>query len=261
MPLLREGIENVRAFFLPDGVAADGHCDKVSRTAVVTWRSTCTDRLHQVYVDGLLGGTSIDVEQRRMVVQVPSSFHSAVHLEVIAVEREDACEDFAPQLDQPAPENGRVRLILLRNQDLPLGATANIYFDNACGQIDYAQPVNASPIPIWACPQDKAGFGMARFAEGDFGYDAAASVGWGRGSFGNGQFGLDADTLEWISPPLSLGVYRFGVKISELRGNESSASETSPIAVVPAATPAARLEAVGFDHAANQLTLRVSDQP
>ena len=77
---------------------------------------------------------------------------------------------------------------------------------------------------------------------------------------GNGQFGLDADTIEWISPVLPLGSYRFGVKILDASGNESAASETDPITVVPPAKPAAALSITAFDPQTNQLTLTVCDQ-
>lgn len=260
MSLLREGIENVRACFLPDGMAADGRRDMTCRAAVVTWRSMHTEMLHQVYVNGRLAATTHEAEQNRLVVQVPGSFRSAGSLEIVAVEPEDAYADFGDQLDATAPADGRLRLDLLRDQALPVDAMANIYFDNGSGQIDYAEPLNAFPLPLWPCPQDKAGFGMARFGEGDFGYDAAASVGFGRGRFGHGQFGLDADTIEWISRPLPVGLYRLGVKVADSRGNESTASEVGPVAIVPAATPAARLGIAAFDPTKNQLTLRISEQ-
>lgn len=258
MSFLREGIDCVRVFALPDGVAADGRSAAVSRTALVTWRSVHTEKLYQVYAGGRFAGATLDVEQRSLVIQAPSSFQSAVRVEVVAVEPEQAHMDFAAQLGGPAP-NGRVKLTLLRSQVLPIDARINIYTDNGAGQIDYTEPVNALPLVVWSCTQDKAGFGMARFGTGDFGYDSAAAIGFGKGSFGHGQFGLDADTLEWVSPELSLGRYRFGVKVIDAHGNESLASETEPMAVVPAATPAAGLDIVAFDPATNQLTLRISD--
>ena len=66
---------------------------------------------------------------------------------------------------------------------------------------------------------------------------------------------MDADTIEWISSPLPLGRYRFGVKIRDAYGNESIASETGLIAVVPPPKPAAALSIVAFDRQTNQLTL------
>lgn len=256
MSVYREGIENVRVFGLPDGTAADGGCAGISGAALVTWRSSHATKLHQVYLNGHLAGVTIDSEQRQLVVQMPTSFESALRVEVVAVDAKDAHVDHADELDPP-PAGGRVRLTLLRSQTLPIGARANVYFDNASGQIEYSRPLNATPIPIWPCPQDKAGFGMAKFGAGDFGCDSAACVGFGEGSFANGPFGLDADTIEWISPLLPLGRYRFGVKVLDARGNESAASETDPIVVIPPARPAAALSATAFDPQTNQLTLSV----
>ncbi|MCX5647013.1 MAG: hypothetical protein NTZ17_20380 [Phycisphaerae bacterium] len=257
MAFAREGIENVRVLALPDGVAAEGRCAAVSGTALVTWHSSRETMYHQVYLNGRFAGSTLDAGQRRLVVHAPSSFQSAVHVEVIAVEPKEAHIDFSCELDRPATGSGRVRLTILRSQTLPIEATANVYFDNGTGQIDYTEPLNPVPIPIWPCRQNKAGFGMAQFGAGDFGYDSAAVVGFGKGSFGDGQFGLDADAIEWMSSPLPLGRYRFGIRIADARGNESPASETEAITVVPAAKPAAGLEIVTFNEQANQLTLRI----
>jgi hypothetical protein len=257
MSFTRTGIENVRVLVLPDGVAADGRGAAVSRTALVTWHSSRAGMRHQVYLNGRFAGSTLEAGQRQLVVNSPSSFPSAVRVEVIAVEPTDAHLDLARELDYPAVGSGRVRLTILRSQTLPMEATANIYSDSSTGQIDYTASLNRVPIPIWPCRQDKAGFGMAQFGAGDFGYDSAAAVGFGKGSFGHGQFGLDADVIEWVSPPLPLGRYRLGVTIADPLGNESPASETAAITVVPAAKPAAGLEIVTFNERTNQLTLRI----
>lgn len=259
MSSARAGIENVRVLVLPDGVAAGGRCAAVSRTALVTWHSSRAGACHQVYLNGRLAGVTLDAEQRQLVVHSPSSFQSAVPVEVIAVAPKEVHTDFARDLGRPTAGSGRIRLTILRSQTLPIGATANICSDHGTGQIDYAEPLNPVPIPLWPCRQDKAGFGMAQFGTGDFGYDAAAAIGFGKGSFGHGPFGLDADVLEWISPPLPLGRYRFGIRIADARGNESPAQETETIPVVPAAQPATGLDIVSFDPQTNQLTLRILD--
>jgi len=258
MSFVRDGIENVRVFALADGVWADGRCAGVFGAALVTWYSSHAGMLHQVYLNGLFAGATLDTEQRRLVVRAPGSFQSAVRVMVIAVPPGDAHVDFASDLEQAAVCSGRVRLTLLRSQTLPLGATANIYHDSGTGQIDYTEPVNVVPIPIWPCMQDKAGLGMARFATGDFGYDAAASVGFGKGALGHGQFGLDADPLRWTGPALPLGKYRFGVRIRDASGNVGLASETAQITVAPAAKPAAGLDVATFDRQTNELVLTVT---
>ncbi len=259
MRLHRDGIESVRAVPLPEAVAADGDGTVVAGDALVTWRSSHAGMLHQVYVNGRFAGSTLDVEQRRLVVQLPSSFLCAVRIEIAAVEPQDAHLDLSEELD-PTAATERVRLVLLRSQILPLEARLNVYFDGGAGQIDYSKPLNASPIPVWPCPQDKAGFALAGFGQGDFGHDSAACVGFGKGRFAQGSFGMEADAIEWVSPPLPLGQYRFGVKVQDVRGVESPAGETAAIAVVPTARPAAGLTVAAFDPQTNQLTLRVSDE-
>lgn len=259
MNLISTGINSVRAFELPAGIWADGAYIEAPRAAMVKWRSTWSDKFYQVYVNGRFAGTTIDTEQRQMLVPIPASLESAVRVEVFAVEAEQANNDFSNQLDQPLTDSGRVRISLLRSQNLPIDSTAQIYFDNGTGEIDYDTPLTNSPVRIWPSRQDKAGFAMSGFGLGDFGYDAAAAIGFAKGSFGHGKFGLDADTIEWISPVLKAGTYKFGIKITDKSGNQSAAVETEPIAVTPAARPADKLDICSFDMQTNQLVLEIKD--
>lgn len=254
---VRNGIESVRAFKLPSGIREDGRYTSMSGSALVKWRSSLPNLFYQVYVNGRFAGATIDSEQRQMVVPIPTSLESPVHIEVIGVEAEQAETDFNSELERLPADSGRIKIVLLRSQRLPVGAKAQIYFDNGTGQIDYETPLNDSPIRIWPAWQDKAGFAMAGFGLGDFGYDSAAAIGFGKGSFGNGQFGLDADAIEWISPHLQNGVYKFGVKITDESGNQSNAIETEPITVTPAARPADELRVSSFDKQTNQLLLEI----
>ena len=260
MGLISNGIKKVRAFELPAGIWADGEYVETPRAALVKWsaKANLNDKFYQVYVNGRYAGATIENQQRQMMVPIPTSLESAVRIEVFAVELEEADIDFSDELIRPPVNSGRVRISLLRSQNLPSDATAEIYFDNGMGDVDYNQPLTDSPIRIWPAWQDKAGFGMGGFGAGDFGYDSAAAIGFGKGSFGHGHFGLDADTIEWVSPPLPASVYKFGVKVIDGRGNESNASETEPITVIPAARPAERLSISSFDKQTNQLVLSVS---
>jgi hypothetical protein len=259
MKLISEGIEKVRAFKLPAGIRANGKYVGSPKTVLVKWTDKTNKELfYQVYVNGQYGGTTAGSLQRQMIVPIPSSFESAVRIEVFAVEAEHAYCDLSNELDCTPATSERVKISLRRSQNLPIDVAAEIYFDNGTGTIDYDQPLNNQPIRIWPARQDKAGFGMSRFGKGDFGYDSAGAVGFGKGSFGDGQFGLDADTIEWISPPLEPGVYKFGVKIIDEAGNKSNASETEPITVIPAARPAEQLSICSFNKQTNELVLNVS---
>jgi hypothetical protein len=140
-----------------------------------------------------------------------------------------------------------------------MDATAEVYFDNGTGQIDYDNPITSTQIRIWPAWQDKAGFGMSRFGMVDFGWDSATAVGFGKGNFGHGQFGLDADAVEWTSPQLPSGTYKFGVKVRDASGRQSTGSETGPITVTPAARPANGLSVTSFDKQTNQLLLNIEN--
>jgi len=259
MSLYSNGIDSVRAFHLPAGIRADGQFVKEPRVALVKWRSTWSDKFHQVYVNGRYAGTTFDNEQRQLIVSVSTSPECPVRIEVFAVEAEYADSDFSSELDQPTVDNGRVTITLLRSQNLLMDVVADIYFDNGTGQVDYDNPITDSPIRIWPAWQDKAGFAMSRFGLSDFEWDSAAAIGLGKGSFGHGQFGLDADTIEWTSPPLTSGTYKFGVKVRDASGRQSTSSETGPITVTPAARPAEGLSISSFDKQTNQLILRIEN--
>jgi hypothetical protein len=259
MALISSEIDSVRAYELPCGIWADGEYVGTPRRALVKWKSSLSDKLYQIYVNDQFAGATLDCQQKQMIVPIPTSFESAVRIEVFAVEAEQADTDFSNELIQPATDSGRVKISLLRSQNLPIDSTAEIYFDNGTGEIDYDKPLCDSPIKIWPAWQDKAGFAMGRFGVGDFGYESAAAVGLGKGSFGYSLFGFDADTIKWISPSLQAGIYKFGVKLIDKEGNQSSANETEPITVTPAAKPAAELSIALFDKQTNQLALEVTN--
>jgi len=259
MSLNSNGIDSVRAFGLPAGIWPDGRYVKEPRVALVKWRSTWSDKFHQVYVNGRYAGTTLDSQQRQLLVPVPTSPQSPVRIEVFAIKAEHADTDFSSELDRPPVDSGSVTITLLRSQNLPMGASAEIYFDNGTGQIDYSNPMTNTPIRIWPAWQDKAGLGMSRFSLGDFGWDSAAAVGLGKGSFGYGQFGLDADTIKWTSPPLPSGTYKFGVKVRDASGRQSTGSETGAITVTPAARPAENLSIFSFDKQTNLLVLKIEN--
>lgn len=259
MSLISSGIEEVVVFELPGGVWADGDSFGSPRVALVRWRSSWSDKFYQVYVNGKYAGVTQNSIERQMIVGLPSCLQVPVRIEVFAVDVEDLYTDFSDAFDLSENYSGRMKIKLLRDQNLPVGATAQVYFDNRTGQIDYDNPISSRPIRIWGAWQDKAGFGLSRFGFSDFGFDSSAAVGFGKGSFGHGWFGLDADVIEWVSPVLAAGVYKFAVKITDGFGNESAASETRTVTVMPAARPADELDISSFDKVTNQLVLKITD--
>ncbi len=256
MSLIRAGIKSVRAFELPCGIWADGRYIGAPRVALVKWRSIYSDMLYQIYVNGRFAGAIVDSQQRQKIVQIPASFESLVRIEVFAVKQQYAHIDFSSDIDVPLLGSGRIKITLLRRQNLPTGMTADIFFDNGTGEIDYSNALNDTPIRIWSAWQDKAGFATASFGLSDFGYDGAAAMGFAKGSFGHGQFGFDADTIKWISPPLQAGVYKFAVRITDQAGRISS-GETRQVTVTPQAKPAEKVSISSFDKQTNQLVLKI----
>ncbi|MBN2020055.1 MAG: hypothetical protein JW749_07515 [Sedimentisphaerales bacterium] len=258
MGRISNGIDKVQVFELPAGVWVDGGIVAGQRVCLVRWRSEWTDKIHQVYVNGKFAGATVDGRQRQMVVQTPNCFDIAVRIEVFAIEPEETDSDFGDTLVQGEGGSSRVKLSLLRSQRLPAGARFRVYYDGGTGQIDYVNPIGEKAV--WASRQDKAGLGLARFGEGDFGYEWSAGIGFGRGSFGAGDFGVDADVIEWISPALEAGAYMFAVKVIDEKGNESAASETNEVVVIPSARPAKETNLLSFDEETNELMLEIIDE-
>lgn len=149
MSLISNGINSIRAFALPGGIWADGCSVTLPRVAFVQWRSVLQEVYYQIYVNGRFAGTTVDTEQWQMIVPIPSSLRCAVRIEVFAVQTQDADMDFSDELDDSYSDSGRVKISMLRSHDLPSGATAQVYFDNGSGEIDYDNPLTDSPIYLW----------------------------------------------------------------------------------------------------------------
>ena len=160
MSLISDGIEKVRAFELPCGIWADGRCIGAPKVALVKWHSNHSDKLHQIYINGRFAGLTVDSQQRQEIVRIPASFETPVRIEVFAVEGRYTHIDFSRELAVPFVGSGRVEITMLRGQNLPIGATADIFFDNGTGQIDYENALNDESIRIWSAWQDKTGFGI-----------------------------------------------------------------------------------------------------
>ncbi|MHC4636085.1 MAG: hypothetical protein ACYTBP_01595 [Planctomycetota bacterium] len=258
MLLVKEGIEKVKVFELPGGIYGDGRSFALPRTALVTWSSTLDGKLYQIYVNSRFAGVTVDIEQRRMVVSLPSEPETPVRIEVFGVDASDAYMDLSGELEELLGWSGRVRISILRSQELPLGSYLNVYYNSGSGEIDYENALNEEAMMIWPSRCYKAGFGLDDFGEGDFGFDSSAAVGFGMGSFGLGQFGLDADVIEWTSPEFKAGVYQFGLKLFDPEGVQIGLVETGEITVTPAARSAEGLEIHSFDKQTNELVLGIS---
>ncbi|MFC1780942.1 hypothetical protein ACFLZ8_01580 [Planctomycetota bacterium] len=259
MSLISNGINSVRVYALPVGICSDGRAVQSPWWAMVQWCSDLNEVFFQVYVNGRYAGTTYYSKQRQMVVPIQNCFSRAVRIEVFAVKPEYADVDMSGELLNPWADSGRVKIKLLRRQDLPAGAKINIYFDSGTGEIDYENSLTNPPIMLWPAWQDKAGFGMSRFGFSDFGFDSAAAAGFGKGSFGYGCFGSDADAIEWISPQLETGTYQFGLIITDEKGNQSSVCETDSITVTPAPETIGSLEITSFDKGSNELILGIEN--
>jgi hypothetical protein len=248
MTIIGEGISTVKAFALPAGVNCDGSANPIAGMAIVKWHSAHGDMLHQVYVNGIFAGATVEPGQRQLVVPVPLSQKTAVRIEVFAVEPKFADIDFSDELAVRQTQAGRVRIEFARTDNLPADGRADFYLDD--------NKLNKRAIKIQTAYQDKGGLGLGCFGSGDFGFDGSASPGFGKGNFGLGWFGFDACLLCWQSSQLEAGNYKFNVKITDGAGNTTQPVETEMITVIPPARPAKSLAAESFDRQSGKLVLK-----
>ena len=258
MSLLSNGITNVRALSIPAGIFADGTTAENVGTALVKWRSSYTDKLHQIYVNSRFAGVTVDCQQRQVTVPIPISEQTAVKIEVFATEAENAHLDQSSLLSSSTTQQGRIQIDFAKTHNLPTEATVDFYHNNGSGDVDYNNSANALPIPLWPRWQDHSGFGLSSFGKSDFGFDGSASVGFGKGNFGFGKFGFDACLMHWRSSQLTTGNYKFGVKITDSFGNvDNISTETEQLTVIPPAKPAEKLSISAFNKSINQLILKI----
>ncbi len=257
MTLVSSGIDKVRAFALAAGIGADGAAVNEPVNILVKWRSGHEDKLHQVYINGRLAGLTDDCFQRTIIATVRSVMSSSAKIEIYAVGPDEGDVDFSGQLENTV-QFGRVSLGWTREQGLPLDGMGQIFSDGSSGAVDYDRGLAGCGLRLWPAWQDKGGFGLSRFGASDFGYDGSAAVGFGRGSFGEGDFGFDADAINWQSGELATGEYKFAVKVSDRKGNESSATETDAITVIRAAGGAEEIAVESYDKDQDELVLSVN---
>jgi hypothetical protein len=235
-----DGISRVCVLPVAAGAGRAGAIVYEAGWAVVRWRSVWEDKAYQVYVNGRLGGVTVNELQRSCVVALPREYSRGVRIEVVAVEKSQAYEDFGTELTKQ--QTGRVEIRVGRRNGFSRVWAVRFYSDNGNGIIDYERPLS-SVLPFWPVWQDRGGFGGCQFGRSDFGYDGSAAAGFGAGAFGAGEFGFDCDEMVWSSPELATGRYRFGVCFFDSNGRECMRGQAGEkVCVIAPARPARRLK-------------------
>lgn len=222
--MIREGISNVTLSVLgADTAAAENRPG--TRTLLVRFRSDHTDKLHQVYLNGILSGVTHEISQRQLCVISPREYRRAIRIDIAAVSPGRAHEDFA-HLFAGETFTARAVISLARTLAMPWRGTYQIFMNPE----DENTPFSDRCEPLWCAPRDKSGFGLAKFGFAEFGIDAGAVPGFGVGAFGFGEFGYDAFALHRTSAELEPGAYSFAVRIDDDRGN-TSLTQTNPVTI------------------------------
>jgi len=246
-------IEQVRASGFPGGAAGEGVWF-LPGVVLLRWRSEACERLFQAYVDGRWAGVTSHPEQRELLVACEHEHPAAI--EVVWVSPDCKYVDYSGHLSGWHEGDGAHAVIeVVRQGVLPADGTAVLYWDGGTGAVDYTSAL--AERSIWAGLSETWGWGLDGFGVGDFGYSGTGAPGWGRGVFGRGEFGFDADALEFVTEALSLGTYRFAVRIRDGVGNldDGAAGElTVGIDPVPAGP---RVSIDSYDEQSDRLVLQV----
>ncbi len=248
-----DNIRDIKCSVITCGRNAGRYTDEPF-SVLVKWKSGYRDKLHQVYVNGKLLLATSHSGQREGLMSVPEFHNSYLRITVIAVDYDSAFIDYSGFLERGA--KSRITLRLPRLMSLPINGRFNIYSNNGVGEVDYTEPINGLPVHIWPVDEDKPGYGMSVFGGSDFGFDSSAASGFGAGAFGLGEFGYDAGCIEWQSPELPNGRYRFAVKVENAHGIEGPAgTESGEIIVTGNYNGTERLEFDSYDADSNVLCL------
>ena len=238
MSYATEGITRVRLAPLALDVAG-GEAVAPPGAVEVAWNSSQEGRWHQVYVNGCLAGVTARPSDRRLVICAPVGSDGpagALAVEVVAVDAADRWTDLAGQLAGfPQADGTQVRLSWQAGEYLDPGLESGSwrFADGRTGTIDYAAPLNETPIP--ARPGGQAPWG------------------YGAGGYGIGGYGRSAGPYEWTTATLEPGSWRFAVVAVDAAGNRlETAAETAAV-VAPAPRPA-----LGFCVASYELESRMA---
>jgi hypothetical protein len=249
-------INNLRCVFLAAGVGASGAVVNELLGCLVSWRSEHEDKFYQVYVNGCPAGVTVNVKQRKIVVPLRLLKGRANKIEIVAVDAAQKYADLSEQLKTVMA--GRLKVSMPRSMSLPYEGQMEVYSNGGADHVDYQQPITKKPIQLWASREDKGGFGLSRFGKSDFGYDSSASVGFGLGDFGSGEHGFDSNVANWESEELSTGVYKFGVKVTDHKGNNEIVLSETETVIIEEAVPAEKLTISSYDKSQNELVLGIT---
>ena len=248
-------INKVRAMVFPAGMLSNGVVVWLPGAVLVSWHSSETDKLFQVYVDGQLAGATLHVQQRMLLVRYAHTHTAAI--EVVAVEAEGRDVDYSEQLVGFTDADGSHAVLSWpKRGSLPLDSKANIYWNCGSGEVDYNEPLAIQNI--WSGLAEKWGWGLDTFGNGDFGYSGTGAVGFGCGSFGLGELGFDAQMGRFQSGSLMVGTYKFAVRISDGLDNLDDGGVDILTVSVDPLPAAASVSIDSYDKQSDELVLNIS---
>jgi hypothetical protein len=212
----------------------------------VTWHSTQDGRWHQVYLNGRLAGVTAQPADRRLVVSAPVDRDGPAGMllaEVVAVDAADRWTDFACALGGFGDGGGaQVRLAWQAGEYLDPNLDAfDVFGDGRTGTVDYATPLNESPIPARPGGQTPWGFGC--------------------GAYGLGEYGRSAARYEWTTGPLDPGVWTFAVVARDEAGNRLDAAAEVSATVAPVPRPPADFRVTSYSSEDRVVTLSWDPSP
>jgi hypothetical protein len=211
----------------------------------IHFRSTHADRLHQLYLDGMLADRTEQLDQRTFFL---SAGPLPRRMDVIAVDPACVQKDFSLELGF----EWVAHVTLLQNPRYPRTLRAVLLGDQA----EDTPP--ATPLAEGSLnPRSQLSYGMGQepFGLGGWGFDAAYAPAM-RGRFGAGPFGMDARELILQAPLMQEGTHRLKIHLEDGQGVYATTHLGDQIAYPPPESPES-LRAIHYDASENLLTLQI----
>jgi hypothetical protein len=217
-----------------------------SAECLVTW-ACASSGPYQVYLNGVRVRT---VDTKSVILAVSTGY--ANHINVIRVDLADRVTDYSAEFSYEYGNRVTVQWPALA---YCWRARMNVYHDATTGTVNYAAPVNPSPIEVFPNDAYARGFGLCGFGSGGFGWDGSNAIGFGAGAFGMGEFGFDAPMQSYKTDPLANGEYKFALKVVDAYGNLSDSATEIDVTVDSYPRSPKRLRVKAWNGETGALTL------
>jgi hypothetical protein len=178
----------------------------------ITFSSTNTDKVHQLYINRQLADWTHQTSQRAFTL--PSSSHRQ-RIIIAAVSQADRQTDFSSLLPIEEPDSHFFQTRVTRSPNYDRASRLALLTDHATGKIDPTPICTALAWPTditrWAWGEDELGLGS-------FGLGGQAAPGFGDSLFGQALLGVDDGFIELSADLAEPGLHTLYLQSKSITG-------------------------------------------